>query len=53
MPWKEHEMIDGDTAERLEVIEGRLDELERIMMILLEWQEEKEDGEEGNNSEGG
>jgi len=41
--WKENKMLDRATAERLDRIEERLDEIERILEILLEWQEEWED----------
>lgn len=45
MPWKENEMalLDAATVSRLESIEARLNEIERILEILLEWQEEAED----------
>jgi len=43
--WKENKMalLDRATAERLDRIEERLDEIERILEILLEQQEEWED----------
>jgi len=43
--WKENTMalLDRATAERLDRIEERLDEIERILEILLEQQEEWED----------
>lgn len=46
--WKENTMspLDGATAERLDGIEERLDEIERILEILLDWQEcAEEEGE--------
>jgi len=45
IPWKESKMalLDRETANRLNEIEDRLDEIERILAILLEEQEEAED----------
>ena len=43
--WKENKMalLDAKTEERLKSIENRLDEIERILEILLEEQEDAED----------
>lgn len=45
MPWKENMMalLDRATVERFEKTEARLDEIERILTILLEEQEDAED----------
>ena len=40
-------MLDAATEKRIEVIEERLDEIERILEILLEEQEEAEDAIHG------
>ena len=43
--WRENAMalLDAQTEERLKSIENRLDEIERILEILLEEQEDAED----------
>lgn len=41
--WKENKMLDAATENRLKSIEDRLDEIERILAILLEEQEEIDD----------
>lgn len=45
MPWKENAMalIDAQTEKRIQSIEERLDEIERILEILLEEQEDADD----------
>ena len=45
MPWKENKMalLDAQTEARLKSMEDRLDEIERILAILLEEQEDAED----------
>ena len=43
--WKENKMalLDAQTEKRIQSIEDRLDEIERILEILLEEQEEEAD----------